>query len=301
MASEAVTTTAPTSDATTSNATAAGATAAATTAADATASAADDPATLVRRWLLQNDRGTLCTLSTAHELGGFPVGSIVPYALDAKGRPFVLLADIAEHTRAAEADPRASLFVAAPPDPAQARHDPQSNWRFNIAGHLVRLRRVEQNAQHEASREALIDDDTDADLWARYIERVPSAAGYNRAHAFYFWRLEPLRVRVIAGFGRIHWVKGDDVLRPATDFASGVTHMNEDHAANILEMVDGLANVQATSARLVAIDAGGLTVETTGPAQRFHFSFLDEVDGPRMRRAVIDVLHRARAAKAARA
>lgn len=260
----------------------------------------DTPATLVRRWLLQNDRGTLCTLSTAHGLDGFPVGSIVPYALDAQGRPFVLLADIAEHTRAAEADPRASLFVAAPPDTTQARHDPQSNWRFNIAGHLVRLRRVNQSAQHEASREALIDDDTDADLWARYIERVPSAAGYNRAHAFYFWRLEPLRVRVIAGFGRIFWVKGDELLRPVTDFSSGVTHMNDDHAGNILEMVDGLANVQATAAKLVAIDAGGLTVVTTGPAQRFHFSFLDEVDGPRMRRAVIDVLHRARAAKAAR-
>jgi heme iron utilization protein len=252
----------------------------------------------VRRFLLGADRGTLCTLSTAHGLDGFPVGSIVPYAVDAQGRPFVLLADLAEHSRAAEADPRASLFVAAPPE-GEARRDPQASWRFNLAGHLVRLRRADQAAPHPAAREVFIDDDTDRDLWARYLERVPAAGGYGRAHGFFWWRLEPVRARLIAGFGDIHWVKGEALVRDDVGdaFAGAIAHMNEDHAGNLIEMVQGLGGVTPTHARLVAIDAGGLSIEASGPDRRFYFSFGREVDGAGIRHAVIEVLQRARRAR----
>lgn len=154
---------------------------------------ADDPAALARHWLSTSTSGTLCTLSTAKDLDGFPFGSIVPYALDDKGRPLLLLAQIAEHARNAARDPRVSLFVAE-----QGRDgDPQAGWRINVAGLLTRL---------------AVDDAVSADGLARYVARVPAASSYAATHDFFLWRLAPVRVRLIAGFGRIHWVDGADLL-----------------------------------------------------------------------------------------
>lgn len=43
--------------------------------------------------------------------GGFPFGSLVSHAVDAAGRPLLLLSDLAEHSRNLAADPRASLLA----------------------------------------------------------------------------------------------------------------------------------------------------------------------------------------------
>ncbi len=43
---------------------------------------------------------------------GFPFGSLMPYALDAVGRPVFLISNMAMHTQNLRSDPRASLFVA---------------------------------------------------------------------------------------------------------------------------------------------------------------------------------------------
>src|SRR5215470_1229314 len=56
--------------------------------------------------------GTLATLSRRHP--GHPFGSVMPYALDAGGRPFFLISSMAMHTQNLEADPRASLLVTQP-------------------------------------------------------------------------------------------------------------------------------------------------------------------------------------------
>src|SRR5262245_2751000 len=51
-------------------------------------------------------------LSTAHAReGGWPFGSIVPYAVLPEGDPVVWLSAIAEHTRNLAAEPRCSLLV----------------------------------------------------------------------------------------------------------------------------------------------------------------------------------------------
>src|ERR1700681_1675593 len=59
--------------------------------------------------------GTLSSLS--RKLVGFPFGSLMPYALDATGRPIFLISNMAMHTQNLKADPRCSLFVSqASPD-----------------------------------------------------------------------------------------------------------------------------------------------------------------------------------------
>src|SRR5689334_18074420 len=56
--------------------------------------------------------GTLATVSRKHP--GHPFASLMPYALDERGRPLVLISAMAVHTQNLESDPRASLFVLQP-------------------------------------------------------------------------------------------------------------------------------------------------------------------------------------------
>ena len=58
------------------------------------------------------NRGTLSTL--ALDPAGYPFGSVATYAIDDAGRPIVFVSTMAEHTRNAAADPRASLIVTEP-------------------------------------------------------------------------------------------------------------------------------------------------------------------------------------------
>ncbi len=257
---------------------------------------AANPASLARRWLLQSTSGTLCTLSTATGLQGWPFGSIVPFALDELGRPVVLIAEIAEHTRNAELDSRVSLFVSEP----NRSGDPQSGWRLNLAGHLTRLHAAHEQPRRQAARDEVVGDEQLARLRARYIERVPAAASYAVEHDFFVWRLDIERVRNIAGFGRIHWVDGGDMRRDpdgegvAAAKAGAIEHMNADHAASMIEMTTGLAGFTPTTATMVELDRTGMFVQTTGPDRLLHFSFGAEIAADDIRHAVVDVLKRAR-------
>lgn len=62
-----------------------------------------------RELLLKEYRGALSTLSKA--MPGFPFGSVVPYCLDAEGRPLILISRIAQHTHNLQKDPKCSLLV----------------------------------------------------------------------------------------------------------------------------------------------------------------------------------------------
>ena len=65
------------------------------------------------RTLIYSGRiGSLSTLSRKQP--GFPFGSLMPYALDAQGRPIFLISTMAMHTQNLRGDPRASLFVTEP-------------------------------------------------------------------------------------------------------------------------------------------------------------------------------------------
>src|SRR5437762_3355741 len=56
--------------------------------------------------------GTLATLSRRHV--GHPFASIMPYAVDERGNPLLLISTMAMHTQNLQGDARASLLVAQP-------------------------------------------------------------------------------------------------------------------------------------------------------------------------------------------
>ena len=148
-----------------------------------------------RTWLRTTTSGVLCTLAADPRIEGAPFGSIVPYALDAKLRPVVLLARIAAHTHNVQRDPRTSLFVHQP----GMEGDPQTGWRLTLTGTLSRV----------------ADDAPDVDtLWRDYLVRVPAAESYRATHGFDLWRLDVTLVRAIGGFGKIAWIDGASLLLP---------------------------------------------------------------------------------------
>jgi heme iron utilization protein len=252
--------------------------------AAAEAAERDDPAAAARRWLLESTSGTLSTISVTNGLEGWPFGSIVPYALDARGRPILLTARIALHTKNAKADSRASLFVHQ----QNVEGDPQAGWRITVCGRLE-----------------LITDATEvADANARYVEKVPSSVTYFGTHDFEYWRLSVDRVRYIGGFGKICWIDGKDVTRDpvgggiADAAARIVEHMNGDHAENMREMCRGLYGFSPEDVKMTSVDRTGFFVSTHAPERLLHFSFQREVNADGVREAVIEVLKRARKAVA---
>lgn len=257
-----------------------------------------DPAADVRRWLLEAKSATLCTLSAKGGLEGWPFGSIVPFALTARGEPVVLIARIAAHTANLRKDARASLFVHEP----HREGDPQAGWRATLLGRMEKLVPASEAARELMPYERATPDDELAEIHARYRERVPASDGYLETHGFDFWRLSGLeKVRYIAGFGSITWLEGDAVLRDplgagVLEVAPGaVQHMNEDHGQNLVEMCAGLYGFAPEEARMVSLDRAGFLVETRAPERLLWFSFGREITGDEVRGAVIDVLKRARA------
>jgi hypothetical protein len=193
----------------------------------------------MRQLVRQQRSGVLC--SAHHGRGGWPFGSVVPYALPADGDPLVFLSDVAEHTANLRGDARASLFLA---DPAAAA-TPQAGARITLLVRAV----LPDGAALAAAEQC-------------YFDRFPGAAAMRQAHGFQVWRLEVDGVRWIGGYGamgwfsRAEWTGQPDPLASAA--AGIVAHMNDDHAPAIVELVHHVApTLPMTQARLVDVDRGG--------------------------------------------
>ncbi len=154
--------------------------------------------------------GVLSSLSV--KVRGYPLGSVTPYVLDGDGNPVILISDIAQHTANLHEDAHCSLTVVE-----GERGDIQAHGRVCV------MADAEPLSEHGVSAVA-----------ARYLRFYPEAENYFTAHDFRFWRLLPVKIRYIGGFGRIHWLEPDDTLR-FNPFSGPVetaacVHMNEDHA-----------------------------------------------------------------------
>src|SRR5271169_3963288 len=77
--------------------------------------------------------GSLSTLSRKQQ--GFPFGSVMPYGLDARGRPIFLISSMAMHTQNLQADARASILVTQP----DASGDPLGASRVTVMGNVLSI------------------------------------------------------------------------------------------------------------------------------------------------------------------
>jgi len=230
---------------------------------------ATDPHAPARQLLASRHGGVLSTLST--EMDGHPFGSIVPYCLDDEGAPVVLVSDIAQHTKNFVADPRVSLIVME-----------QSEGEIQAGGRLTVLAEAKRLAKNPPVAD-------------RYYRFFPQSRSYHSAHAFDFWRLEPLRFRYIGGFGDIRWIEPAELLQ-TNPFAGGaengiVQHMNDDHLDAIKHYL-ALAGIEADDeATMVGIDSEGIDLATNGRLVRI--SLGEAIETPDQARAALVALARA--------
>lgn len=209
-------------------------------------------------------------------VAGFPFGSVAPFCLDRAGRPLLLISRLAQHTRHVGADPRVSLFIQASTD------DPQAAPRLTLAGRMERVP----------------DDEVDAAA-ERYYRYFPESNDFHRQLDFTFWRLEPVKASFIAGFARVHWLEGGELLESSPFDADTerdiLAHMNADHAETLPEYLALIGELPAGAATMVGLDSLGFHIRhgkriTCVP-------FPEPVTSPgQVRQSLIAMLQAARAA-----
>lgn len=221
--------------------------------------------------------GAVGVLSTHSEkLPGFPFGSTMPYAMDDSGRPLFLISAMAMHTKNLKADPRASLFLTVP----EAQTDPLGAGRMTLVG----------------TAEAVPAGDLPA-ARAAYLARHDSARYYVDFADFSFWRLSPVGLYFVGGFGVMGWVEIPEFAQAAPDplapDAAGILeHMNKDHEAAMLDIARHFKAVEASEAKMTAVDRLGFHVRLKTPerVRSVRIGFPSEVRTPEACRAALIAL-----------
>jgi heme iron utilization protein len=211
--------------------------------AGATAPAVPEPSYAERaRTLAHLGRtGTLATVSRKHP--GHPFASVMPYALDERGRPLMLISSMAMHTQNLVADARASLLVAQP-----TAGDPLAAGRLTLMGEARAL----PTAEIDGARAAYLARQANASYWVDFDD-------------FGFWRLEPADLYFVGGFGAMDWVSAADYMAaepdPLADVSESILqHMNEDHVGALLDYLRGRGGEPPDEATMVAVDRLGFKV-----------------------------------------
>ena len=189
--------------------------------------------------------GRVGTLSTqSRKQPGFPFGSVMPFGLDAEGRPLFLISTMAMHTQNLQADTRASLLVVRDP----AALDVLGAARVTLIGEAKPLPAADLGAARELYLKAY----PDAKYWVDYDD-------------FAFYRMSVTDTYFVGGFGVMGWVTADDYRQadpdPLADDAEGVIrHMNDDHPDALASLARVHAGIEATEARMTAVDRLGFHV-----------------------------------------
>jgi putative heme iron utilization protein len=214
---------------------------------------------------------TLSTVSRKHP--GFPFGSLMPFALDSLGRPLFLISNMAMHTLNLKSDPRCSLFVgevAAGGDALGAARATLIGTAEPVPLNDIVDAREKYLARHENSR-----------YWVDFAD-------------FSFFRLQPLDVYYVGGFGVMGWVEARDYEQAAPDplaeAAPGIlAHMNTDHIDSMILMARAHAQFEATEATMISVDRLGfsLRLKTTEGMKGTRINFPYEVVTPQQTRTVL--------------
>src|SRR5271169_1123075 len=193
-----------------------------------------DPAVSGRLLARSRTRAALAT-----SLQGAPYTSLVLLAVDLDASPFLLLSDLAQHSRNIAFDPRVSLLI----DGTTGYRDPLTVPRLTVIG---QARAIEEPR-----------------LLARFTAHHPTSAVYSGFADFRLYRVAVERGHLVAGFGRIHWIEGRDLLFAADAAALAaaepeiLSHMNQHHADAIADYARGLLGRAGADWRMTGIDPEG--------------------------------------------
>ncbi|MFH2140144.1 MAG: pyridoxamine 5'-phosphate oxidase family protein [Pseudomonadota bacterium] len=188
------------------------------------------------RQLLRAHRyGALGTLSKKFD--GHPFTSITPYMVDHDGSLLILISGLAEHTKNILNDSRVSLITHNQDDPHI-----QTQGRVTVVGHAV----------FQPDRE---------NCGNRYLRYFPEAQTYFDMADFNFYRITPLAIRYIGGFGDIHWVKTENYLVPRHAL------MEEED----LLLAESNTRTAGSTTQWLGVDCDGYDLKIDGKTQRHAF------------------------------
>jgi putative heme iron utilization protein len=223
--------------------------------------------------------GSLSTVSRKQP--GFPFGSVMPYGLDAQGRPIFLISTLAMHTQNLQADPRASLLVTQ----AEAGGDPLGASRVTLLGNVLTISKLEV-----------------ADARELYLERYANSKYWVDFDDFSFYRMDVVDVYYVGGFGVMGWVQAGDYDEarpdPLADVAAGIIeHMNADHKDALVLLARVHAGIESEEAAMTSVDRLGFQVrlKTKEGVRGARVAFLREVSNSNeARKVLVEMVQQAR-------
>ena len=218
--------------------------------------------------------GCVGTLSTqSRKQRGFPFGSVMPFGLEAEGRPLFLISNMAMHTQNLQGDPRAALLVMQDPGAT----DVLGAARVTLMG--------------EAS---VIGEEEIPQTRELYLKAYPNAKYWVDYDDFAFYRVSVVDVYFVGGFGVMGWVAAEDYAGaepdPLADAADGIIrHMNDDHADALILLAKVHAGIEATEAQMTAVDRLGFhaRLKTADGMRGVRIAFSREVRTTRETREVL--------------
>ena len=186
----------------------------------------------------------LSTLATqSQQLPGYPYATAVPNVLDENHRPLLLVSNLAEHTKNLLADPRVSLSLVEP-----GTANVQTGARMTLLGDAERFQ-------------------PDDLLKTRYLRYLPDAAQYLQLD-FMFFRINPKRIRFIAGVGKMGWLE-------AAAWGAVPSLSFEKESA----LVETAQQAAPTGIRILGVDCFGIDYEADGFRDRQEFIYHDAREG----------------------
>ncbi len=227
---------------------------------------------------------TIATLSTvSRKVPGYPFGSLMPYTIDATGRPLFLISNMAMHTQNIQADHRASLFVCE-----GGAGDPLGTARATLVGDVFPIPEDEVGEARQL-----------------YLARYESSRSWVDFKDFGFYRLQPVDIYYVGGFGVMGWVTAEEYqsakVDPLADAAPKIIeHMNSDHESAMILLARVHAGLDAVEAAMTAVDRLGfhLRLKTGDGMKGTRINFLREVQNSDEARKVLVEMVRAAESKA---
>ncbi len=200
-----------------------------------------------RRLVRKFSSGVLATQSL--KFPGYPYASSLPFCTDHRGRVVVLISHLAEHTQNADHDPKTGFLVSP------LTHDLQERARVSMIGDIAPV--------------------DDAAIASRYLRFFPEARQFLQIGGFRFFRIDPLSLRYIAGFGSIHSIAADTYLAPAYPIADAegdvIEHMNAEHAHNLRDYCRHILGKAPESVEMIGVDCDGFDLRADGEGLRVEF------------------------------
>lgn len=197
--------------------------------------------------------GVLSTLSV--DVAGFPFGSVAPYCLGRDFIPNILISSIAQHTKNIIANPKVSLLISE----TNTKTNKQSLSRLTYIGEAQKV----------------VDE---SDIKKRYLSFYPAAASYFQTHDFAFYRINPVRLRFIGGFGKIYWIEKRELtlqnIFSIDDELKIVEHMNKDHHHNLKDYQRfflGAECGEGDELRMMGLDQFGVDLSLNEVKHRIDF------------------------------